>query len=144
VVFLTIIDADGQILGRLGSTVAKRLLSGEEINIINAEKVVISGNRDTTLLKYRTMREKGSKEKGPYYPKRADMILKRAIRGMLPYKKMKGRLALAKLRVYIGAPREFVNIKTETIEAASKSRLSTAKLIELEDISERLGAKKIR
>jgi large subunit ribosomal protein L13 len=144
VVFLTIIDADGQILGRLGSTVAKRLLSGEEINIINAEKIVISGNRDTTLSKYRTKREKGSKERGPYYPKRADVIVKRAIRGMLPYKKMKGRLALAKLRVYIGTPGEFANIKTETIEAASKSRLSTAKLIELKNISERLGAKTIR
>jgi len=140
---LTVIDANGQILGRLGSVVAKRLLSGEVINIINAEKVTISGNRDTTLLKYRSMREKGSKEKGPYYPKRADMILKRTIRGMLPYKKKKGRLALAKLRVYIGVPTEFANVQTETIEAAAKYRLSTAKSVELKDISERLGARKM-
>ena len=140
---MTVIDANGQILGRLGSAVAKRLLSGEEINIINAEKVTISGNRDTTLLKYRSMREKGSKEKGPYYPKRADMILKRTIRGMLPHKKKKGRLALAKLRVYIGVPTEFANVETETIEAAAKYRLSTAKSVELKDISERLGARKM-
>jgi large subunit ribosomal protein L13 len=140
---LTVVDANGQILGRLGSVVAKRLLSGEEINIINAEKVMISGNRDTTLLKYRSMKEKGSKEKGPYYPKRADMIVKRTIRGMLPYKKKKGRLALAKLKVYIGVPTEFANVQTETIEAAAKSRLSTAKIVALNDISERLGARKI-
>jgi len=143
VILLTVIDANGQILGRLGSVVAKRLLSGEEINIINAEKVMISGNRDTTLSKYRSMREKGSKEKGPYYPKRADMIVKRTIRGMLPYKKKKGRVALAKLKVYMGVPTEFANVQTETIEAAAKSRLSTAKIVALKDISERLGARKI-
>ena len=47
---MAVIDANGLILGRLASTVAKRLLSGdEEIHIVNAEKAVISGSRASTL-----------------------------------------------------------------------------------------------
>ena len=56
---MAVIDANGLILGRLASTVAKRLLSGdEEIHIVNAEKAVISGSRASTLRDYRETRER--------------------------------------------------------------------------------------
>ena len=52
---MTVIDANGLIMGRLASTVAKQLLSGDdEIYIVNAEKAVISGTRATTLKDYRS------------------------------------------------------------------------------------------
>jgi large subunit ribosomal protein L13 len=139
---LTVIDANGLILGRLASIVAHRLLSGEEISIINAERAVVSGSPETTVLKYKTMRTKGSKEKGPYFPKRSDMILRRTVRGMLPYKKAFGRAAFGRLRVYMGTPAELSNVDAETLDSAHKSRLSTIKVIDLEKISQRLGAKK--
>jgi large subunit ribosomal protein L13 len=41
----TIIDADGLVLGRMASVVAKRLLAGETIELVNAQNVVISGNK---------------------------------------------------------------------------------------------------
>ena len=45
---MTVIDAKGLILGRLASTVAKQLLSGDEkIYIVNAEKAVVSGSKAT-------------------------------------------------------------------------------------------------
>ena len=138
---MTVIDADGLIVGRLASTIARRLLSGEEIAVINAEQAVVSGSPETTMSKYKTMRSKGSKERGPYYPKRADMILRRTIRGMLPYKKAAGREALARLRVYIGTPTEFSNVDAETLEHAHKSKLSTIKITDLRKISQQLGAK---
>ncbi|MGZ4901550.1 MAG: 50S ribosomal protein L13 [Halobacteriota archaeon] len=138
---MTIIDATGLIVGRLASTVAHRLLSGEEINIINAEKAIVSGSQEASLSKYQVMRSKGSKERGPYYPKRADMILRRTIRGMLPYKKARGRAALANLRVYMGVPIQFSGAEAETLEHAHKSRLSTIKMIELRSIAQQLGAK---
>ncbi len=138
---MAVIDATGLIAGRLASTVAHRLLLGEEINIVNAEKAIVSGSPETSLAKYKTMRLKGSKEKGPYYPKRADMILRRTIRGMLPYKKARGRAALAKLRVYMGVPPQFSDAETETLERAHKSRLSTIKTIELRSVARHLGAK---
>lgn len=110
---MTVIDADGWILGRLASMVAKRLLRSEEIIIVNAEKAVITGSKEDLIGKYMERRERGSKEKGPFYPKRADKILKRAIRGMLPYKKNRGRDALSRLKVYIGIPAELENKEME-------------------------------
>jgi len=139
---LTVIDANGLILGRLASIVAQRLISGEEINVINAERALVSGSPETTLSKYQTLRKKGSKEKGPYFPKRSDMILRRTVRGMLPYKKSVGRAALERLRVYVGTPAELSNVNTETLESAQKSRLSTIKVVELGKISQQLGAKR--
>jgi large subunit ribosomal protein L13 len=138
---VTVIDANGLILGRLASIVAHRLLSGEQIDIINAEKAVVSGSPETTVSKYQTMRKKGSKERGPYYPKRSDMILKRTIRGMLPYKKAFGKAAFGRLRVYVGTPKELVDIATETLNSAGKSRLNTIKITDLEKVSQRLGTK---
>jgi len=78
---VTVIDANGLILGRLASIVAQRLLCGEEIDVINAESAVVSGSAETTLSKYQILRKKGSKEKGPYFPKRSDMMLRRTVRG---------------------------------------------------------------
>ena len=140
--FLTVIDANGLILGRLASIVAQRLLLGEEIDIINAERAVVSGSPESTVSKYQTMRNKGSKEKGPYFPKRSDMILRRTIRGMLPYKKGFGKAAFGRLRVYKGTPAELSNVEAETLDSAHKSRLSTIKVTDSEKISKRLGAKK--
>lgn len=139
---MTIIDANGLILGRLASIVAQRLLSGEEIDVINAERAVVSGSPQTTLSKYQTLRKKGSKEKGPYFPKRSDMLVRRTVRGMLPYKKSVGRVAFGRLRVYVGTPAELSSANAETLERAQKTRLSTIKVIEVGKISQQLGANK--
>ncbi len=136
---MTVIDANGLILGRLASIVAHRLLSGEQIDIINAEKAIVSGSPETTVSKYQTMRKKGSKERGPYYPKRSDMILRRTVRGMLPYKKAFGKAAFGRLRVYIGTPKELVDVAAETLNSARKSRLSTIKVTDLEKVSQPPG-----
>jgi len=60
---------------------------------------------------------------------------------MLPYKKARGRAALANLRVYTGVPIQFSTAETERLEDAHKSRLSTIKTIELHSIARHLGAK---
>ena len=139
-----IIDAEGLILGRLSSVVAKRLLEGEEIIIINAEKAVVSGSKVAVLNDYKQMRNKGSKEKGPYYPRMPDQILKRTVRGMLPFKRLRGREAYARLRVYIGVPYEYKGQPSEKIENADMNRLGTIRYIRLEELSTRLGAKWLR
>ncbi|MDY6958014.1 MAG: 50S ribosomal protein L13 [Halobacteriota archaeon] len=139
-----IIDAEGLILGRLSSVVAKRLLEGEEITIINAEKAVVSGSKVAVFKEYKQMRDKGSTEKGPYYPRMPDQILKRTVRGMLPFKRLRGREAYARLRVYIGVPDEFKDQPSEKIENADMNRLGTVKYIRLDELSTRLGAKWLR
>lgn len=139
---VAVIDASGLILGRLSSHVAKRLRNGEEVVIINAEKAVISGNRAQLLKFYMHRTKRGlsqSKAKGPYYPRTADRILKRTVRGMVEYKKPAGRAALKRLKVYLGVPKELKSAKAETVEGASKPHL--VKYVYLGDITKEMGAK---
>jgi large subunit ribosomal protein L13 len=139
---MTVIDANGLILGRLASTVAKQLLSGDEsIYIVNAEKAVISGSRASTLREYRETRERGATEFGPYFPKRPDRILRRTIRGMLPYKRARGRDAMARLKVYVGVPYELAGSEAITIADADVKLLSSNKYIELGEVSQKMGSK---
>ena len=120
---MAVIDADGLILGRLSTHVAKRLLSGEEIAIINAEKAIISGNKVQLLAHYKHRRERGTRNHGPFFPRSADMILKRTVRGMLAFRKPSGRAAYKRLRVYVGVPNELKSEKAESVESARKSEL---------------------
>jgi len=136
---MAVIDADGLILGRLASNISKRLLSGEDVVIVNTEKSVISGSKVSILEEYKDLMSKGSKEKGPHFPKRPDRILKRTIRGMLPYKQKRGRDAYSRLRVYIGVPNELKDKPLETIKNAKATRLS-ARYIRLDELSQKLGA----
>ena len=78
-----IIDAKGLILGRMASIIAKRLLQGETIIVLNAEKAAISGKRLRIVKDAKTFLEVGHPRKGPYHPRRPDKIVRRTIRGML-------------------------------------------------------------
>jgi len=138
---MTVIDASNLILGRMASNVASRLLDGEEIKIINAEKAIISGRKDTTFERYRKYVERGSKEFGPYFPKRPDLIVKRTIRGMIPHKKKTGREAYKRLKVYIGVPEDLSDEQASTVEKADITRLSTSNYTVLGDLSRKLGSK---
>lgn len=138
---MTVIDAKGLIMGRLSSVVAKRLLAGEEIAIVNADKAIISGSKVTTLNEYKSIREMGTREFGPYFPKRPERILKRTVRGMLPYKRARGKDAMSRIRVYVGIPPEFKSEELTTIAEANMNRLSSNKYVELGEVSRRLGSK---
>ncbi|HVL87030.1 MAG TPA: 50S ribosomal protein L13 [Candidatus Thermoplasmatota archaeon] len=119
----TVIDAQGLILGRLATNVAKRLLEGEPIVIVNAEKAVISGSRENILERYRSSRRRGKIRKGPFYPRTPHMILKRTVRGMIPYQEPRGRAAYRRLTVHVGVPDEFAKTKPETLPSARKTAL---------------------
>jgi large subunit ribosomal protein L13 len=118
-----VIDAKGLILGRMASVVAKRLLRGEKIIIINAEKAVLSGKRVSRVREAKTFLEVGHPKKGPFHYRRPDRIVRRTIRGMLPRKKAKGQRAYKSLRVYIGAPTDLGDQTVQTILDASVDRL---------------------
>lgn len=138
-----VFNADGLVLGRLSSHIAKRLREGEEIVVINAEKAVVSGRRAQLLAFYKhrmTRGESQSKAKGPFYPRTSDQMLKRTVRGMLEYKKPSGRAAYKRLTVYIGVPKEFKAAKAETFEEARKPHLE--KYVLLGDIAKEMGSKR--
>lgn len=131
-----IIDAEGAVLGRFASKVAKELLKGEAITIINAEKVVVTGNTSAIMERFHEKRQRGDRNKGPFFPRYPDRILRRTIRGMLPYKKDKGEKAFKRLRVIAGNPDE---LKGEKISKTSEDL--RCKFMTLGQISKRLGAK---
>ena len=121
----TIIDAKGLILGRMASSVAKRLLQGETVIVVNAEKAAISGKRLQIVKDAKTFLEVGHPRKGPFHQRRPDRIVRRTIRGMLPRQKPKGLQAFKRLRVYLGVPLEVEDKEIQTVLEASTDKLKS-------------------
>lgn len=123
-----IIDADGCTLGKLSSYAAKKALEGEKIIILNAEKVIISGGREWIFRDYKKRYDAKSQVNpnrfGPKRPKNPDRFVRRAIRGMLPWKTARGREAFKRVGVYIGKPEKEI-MKRHHIDL-SKAELTDA------------------
>lgn len=116
-----VVDAAGQIAGRLSSRVAKALLNGSRVVIVNAEKTLMSGNRRSILDEMNKRLEIASithPKHGPFHPRDPSRILSRMIRGMVPRRRPKGRFALKRLRVYEGVPVQYSRLKLKTFEEA--------------------------
>lgn len=137
VIDMTVINADNCVAGRLASLVAKRLLNGEEIVIINAEKAIVTGNPKAVESFFGEKIKRGDPYHGPFYPKQPERILRRIIRGMLPSRKPRGREAYRKLKVYRSVPKEFKNEQAEVIGRAK--RKVKCKFIYIEDVSKKFG-----
>jgi large subunit ribosomal protein L13 len=138
-----IVDATDAILGRLASRVAKELLRGNRVDIVNAEKAVISGSRESIVETYRAWmetRQVANPRKGPKHPKYPEDIVRKAVRGMLPHEKPKGREAYRRLRVYRGVPEHLAGKEFIKIPEADAAKLGS-KYIKVEELSRFLGAR---
>lgn len=128
---MKIINGEDAVLGRLASYVAKEALKGEEVAVINSEKVIITGNRtwiNNDFIRKRKMA--GSGQRGPKHPNPDYMVVKRVIRGMLPNHRFgKGRDAFKRIKCYKGIPAEFKDKKTISLKAKEKN-----KFIKVEEI----------
>lgn len=120
---LTIVNAEGLILGRMASLVAKKLLMGERILIVNAEKTVISGKKKSKVAEAKKFLEVGYPKAGPFHYRRPDRIVKKTVRGMLPFKQPKGKQALKRLKVFMGVPEAIPQQKMETLAEAEVKKL---------------------
>lgn len=136
----TVIDAEGLILGRMASVVAKRLLEGERIDIVNAEGAVVSGKRLQVIKERKEFLEVGGPTKGPFHYRKPNAIIRRTIRGMLPHRKPRGRDAYRRLKVYIGVPRKLGRVEAESIEVAHVDRLR-GRYITVGEIAKNIGWK---
>ncbi|MDA8716046.1 50S ribosomal protein L13 [Candidatus Poseidoniales archaeon] len=145
-----VFDADGLILGRLASTVADMLLKAarsdrdDKVVIINSEKAIVSGSSTSVLQNYHDKYALNHARKGPFYPRMPDMILKRTVRGMLPYqRKSSGRRALRNLRVEIGCPHHLASGMPEGHVEGDDTNIRKSlpeSYVRLGDISASLGA----
>jgi len=136
------VDAGGHVLGRLASIVAKKLLEGYRVYVVNVEKAVLSGEKNRVIEGYKLLlgvKTHVSLEKtGIRRPRSPVSIFKRAVRGMLPMNKPRGRLAYKRLRVYIGVPPELINVEFTKYPEAAYTRLR-GKYITIEELARELG-----
>ena len=137
----TVIDGDGLILGRMASIIAKRLLAGETIDIVNAENIVVSGKKQMVINTEKEFLEVGGFGKGPIHYRQPHRIVRRTIRGMLPHRKSHGRAAYSRLKVHIGVPEEFEGADLEKMEKYHSSKLNR-RFVTVGEIAENIGWKK--
>ncbi len=136
-----LVDANNTVAGRLATVVAKQLLQGEHVVVINAEKAVLSGDRSSLILQYKErlgIRTRTAPWKGPLHPRQPDRLLRRIIRGMVPWKKDRGRKAMKRLRVYTGTPE---GLKTKRHLDVSQYERTGRRTIYLGEIARELGWK---
>ncbi|MCI4337339.1 MAG: 50S ribosomal protein L13 [Thermoplasmata archaeon] len=136
----TIIDASGLVLGRAASLIAQRLLHGEVIVVVNAEKSVVTGNRQMVVREYTAARAQGSVRSGPHFPRYPDRIFRRTVRGMLPHLKTRGKVAYSHLHVFIGTPPGLTG-RTHVPLPGAQARPALRPPTTLADITRLLGAR---
>jgi len=137
-----VIDASNLILGRLASIVAKKLLMGYKVTIVNAEKAVVSGDPKMVIESYKLLfgvsTLRNPYKSGIRRPRTPSRIIRAAIKGMLPKDSPRGRGALRRLKVYIGVPKELKGKKIETIPEISANKLK-GKYITVGEIAKQMG-----
>ncbi|MHB8894025.1 MAG: 50S ribosomal protein L13 [Candidatus Geothermincolia bacterium] len=125
-----VVDAEGQVLGRLATNVATVLKgkhkamytpsmdTGDFVVIVNADKIVLTGNKETQKVYYRHSGYPGGLKETPLVKVREEhperMIIN-AVRGMLPHNRL-GRAMLKKLHVYAGPEHPHVAQRPEPLE----------------------------
>ena len=124
-----VVDATNHIAGRLASNVAQLLLQGQRVTVVNCEKIMMSGKRETQIREYREFLEINSiinYKHGPVHYRIPDTMMAKMIRQMLPFdRKPSGKLAFARLRTYIGAPNDTKPIEKIQFEKALITRAAS-------------------
>mgnify|MGYP001032595978 FL=1 len=136
-----VVDGTNLIAGRLCSNVAKLLRQGNRVSIINCEKIMISGKKASIIGEYEDFLKISSiihPRHGPFHPRRPDTIIKRMIRGMLPKEKPSKKTDLARLRTYIGVPRDVKGLERIQFEKSKITR-SSAKYTTMAELSRYIG-----
>ena len=127
-----IVDAEGKVLGRLSTTIATILSgknkptytpfldTGDHVIVINAEKVVLTGKKETDKI-YRSHSQYpgGLKERAARFVRaeKPERIIEEAVWGMLPKNRL-GRQMLKKLNVYRGTKHPHEAQKPERLDVA--------------------------
>jgi large subunit ribosomal protein L13 len=112
-----VVDAEGKTLGRIATEIASRLRgkhkaeytphvdTGDYIIVVNAEKVVVTGNKTTDKVYYAHSGFPGGLKSITFdklQAKKPEMIIEKAVKGMLPRGPL-GREMYRKLKVYAGS-----------------------------------------
>ena len=127
-----VIDAEGKVLGRLSTTIANIISgkskptytpfldTGDHVIVINAEKIVLTGKKETEK-QYRShsLYPGGLKSKAARFVRaeKPEKMIEEAVWGMLPKNKL-GRKMLKKLKVYRGTNHPHAAQKPERLDVS--------------------------
>jgi large subunit ribosomal protein L13 len=133
-----VIDADGLVLGRLATEVARILRgkhrpyfaphvdTGDHVIIVNAEKIVMTSNKADGKMAYSHSGYPGGLRSTSYtelLDKKPAELVRRSIRGMIP-KNSLGRQMLGKLNVYAGPDHPHAAQQPQPLELPQARRAS--------------------
>lgn len=139
---MKIYNGAGKLLGRIAALAAKDALLGEEVRIINAEKMIISGRKEAVFAREKQRyNRQGYPLKTHRHTRSPDRFVRRSIRGMLPWKTTRGREAYRRIFCYNGVPSELATQPSQEIESASSKKLPTLRYVTVEQVCQYLGGK---
>jgi large subunit ribosomal protein L13 len=140
---MKVYDGTNMILGRLACNVAKDALLGEDVVVVNCEKVIVSGKKEDVFAHYvQRQNRKGYPLKSRKLPRLSDRFVRKAIRGMLPWKQERGKTAFDKIMCHISVPAEFADKDLITVEVAHVKKLPNSRFVKVIDIVKHLGGKR--
>jgi large subunit ribosomal protein L13 len=131
-----VVDADGLVLGRLATEVARVLRgkhkpvfaphidTGDHVIVINADKVVLTANKAERKIVYRHSGYPGGLKAQTFasaHAAKPEEAVRRAVRGMLPKNRL-GRQMLTKLKVYAGPTHPHAAQQPAPLEIAAARR----------------------
>ena len=139
---MKVYNAEGMILGRVASIVAKQALLGEQIAVVNCDKAIVSGKvAQTFALEKKKRDRRGYPLKSQKYSHLPDRYVRRTIRGMLPWKQTRGREAFKRVMCYAGVPEEFAQNELLVVEGAKAAKLPTLNRVNVGEVCKYLGWK---
>ncbi len=142
---MKVFNGEGVLLGRLCSQVAKAALLGEEVKVINCDKVVVSGKKQVVFSEEKVKRaRRGYPLKSQKRIRLSHRYVRRVIRGMLPWKTTRGREAFARVLCYTGVPEELGNVQAQAIDLGKKmsfGKLPNAKYVTVQELIKHVGGK---
>lgn len=124
-----VVDAEGMVLGRLATKIAGLLIGkskpayspnqdhGDNVIVLNAEKVILTGKKEDTKTYFRHSQQPGGEKFRSFKDQRemdATVIIRKAVHGMVPKTKL-GKAIERKLHVYVGGDHPHGAQKPETI-----------------------------
>lgn len=131
-----VVDADGLVLGRLASEVARLLRgkhkpifaphvdTGDFVVVVNAARIVVTADKAEKKIVYRHSGYPGGLKEQTFadlLAKRPEEVIRRAVRGMLPKNRL-GRQMLKKLKVYPGPDHPHAAQRPAPLEVAAARR----------------------
>ncbi|MBI4152895.1 50S ribosomal protein L13 [Candidatus Woesearchaeota archaeon] len=138
---MRVINGEHMILGRAASHIAKASLLGENISLVNCDKMILTGNKQSIFARQHMLSEmKGKPTKGIFYERRPDFFVRRSIKRMLP-NSARGKAALKKIRCYIATPESLKSAKQETIAYAHVQKLPNLRYMTVGELCKKMGAK---